>query len=713
MKLKNIARLASVMAIGASFAACNDYLDIVPPSEITPETYLFTADQLGTYTITYYKGSDVVGGRGSNFFPHHGIGGSSYETYLDGDKGTDNEDGVDSRFFNGGSKVKVGSGGGSWSFYTLNNLNWFISLVKERMAAGQISGTPAIANHYLGEAYMLRATENFNKLRALGDFPIVTKPEAAMDKEYLISISKRDPRNLFARHILADMDTAISLLSDGSLTGGRNRITKAAAQLFRARVALFEGTFEKYFAGTPFVPDASAGWPGAKKDYNKDFTYDNAKEVAFFLSEAMKSAKEVADNANYKLVTNNKKIRGKKAGAEGFPANDYYDMFASQELSKMPEAIMYRSYDLNVGGGHCMNQYIRGGRGFTQEFANAFLMENGLPIYADGSGYAGDDFIADTQKGRDYRWQLFVKAPNDYVYEDNSDIRVGCGKKNKLDAEFKAPGVGNGSGVDCTTSTGYQKGKGWAKIADYNRGGHDLCAAVIFRSAEAYLIYIEACCELKGDALDADAKTYWAALRKRAGLPEDYMVTVNATDLAKEEETSHDFGLYSAGTPISSKVLYNIRRERRCELMGEGMRMDDLIRWRSLDQLKTKRAYTHGCKIFGPMYVWMTGTKKAGAYQDWNAKNLKFDQANPNDNNISSPSDVEGGFNGDARYFNLQRASSANEWYESGFSWRMAHYLWPIAEDHFVQTAPSGDFNESLLYQNPYWGTLHDTPAEF
>lgn len=710
MKLKNIVRLASVVALGATISGCNDYLDIMPPSEISPEQYLTTAEQLGTYTIPYYNGS-FNGGRGSNMFPHHGIGGNSYESYFDGDKGTDNEDGVDSRFFNGTSKVKVGNEGGSWYFNTLNSLNWFIKTVRERQAAGKIKGAEAIANHYLGEAYMLRATENFGKLRALGDFPIYTYVEPAMDKDYLIRISKRAPRNVFARHILADMDTAISLLSDGSLTGKRNRITKDAALLFRARVALFEGTFEKYFAGTPFVPDAAAGWPGAKKDYNKDFTYDNAKEVAFFLDEAMKSAKAVAD-AHPKLASNNKKLKGKKSGVDGFPANEYYDMFASQDVSKIDEALMYRSYDLTAGGGHCMNQYIRGGRGFTQEFANTFLMENGLPIYADGSGYAGDDFIADTQKGRDYRWQLFVKAPNDYIYEDNLDQRVGCGKKNKKDAEFKAPGVGNNGGVDCTTSTGYQKGKGWAQISDYSRGGHDLCAAIVFRAAEAYLIYIEACCERKGDALDSDAKAYWAALRKRAGLPEDYMVTVNATDLAKEEETSHDFGLYSAGAPLTSKVLYNIRRERRCELMGEGMRMDDLIRWRALDQLKTKRAYTHGCKIFGPMYEWMTGVKKADAYNGWATKNLVFDNADPNKNNISSPSDVEGGFNGDPRYMNLQRTSSMSEWYESGFSWRMAHYLWPINEDHFVQTAPSGDLNDSPIYQNPYWGMIHDTPAE-
>ena len=34
------------------------------------------------------------------------------------------------------------------------------------------------------------------------------------------------------------------------------------------------------------------------------------------------------------------------------------------------------------------------------------------------------------------------------------------------------------------------------------------------------------------------------------------------------------------------KTLYNIRRERRCEFIAEGMRKDDLLRWRSLDKMK-------------------------------------------------------------------------------------------------------------------------------
>ncbi|TGY77548.1 RagB/SusD family nutrient uptake outer membrane protein [Lepagella muris] len=695
-----LSRLGVIALFGLATVGCNDYLDITPPSDVTPETYFTTADQLGAYAIKYYNyytkddnTGNVSGSRWDNAFPHHGVGGSSYKSFFDDDQGTDNESGTNDRFFDGSSKVKVGNSGGSWGFGRINDLNYFLETVVPKYEAGQISGAEDLTKHYIGEVYMLRAIEYFGKLRSLGDFPII-RTTLPLDKEVLVDSSARKPRNLVARFILEDLDKAISLLSDGSATGGRTRITRDAAILFKARVALYEATFEKYFAGTPFVPDKSAGWPGARMAYNSSFSYDNDSEVNFFLDQALAASGDIAKR-HPNLTVNNKKMIG--AEMTGLPTNPYYDLFATQDPSGQDEALMYRVYNLDIGGGHCLNQYIKGGRGYTQEFANTFLMDNGLPIYAEGSGYAGDDFVADTKENRDWRWRLFMKAPGEYVYEGDKQ-RIGEGKKNKNDKELKFPALISG-GVDFTTSTGYTKGKGWAKNSTWSKGGFDLTSAIIFRTAEAYLIYMEAAWEKYGDGLDADAWNYWGKLRTRAGLPSDVQVTIAATDLDKEEQTSHDFALYSGGKRITSKVLYNIRRERRCELMGEGLRWDDLIRWRALEQLKTNRYYKHGCKVFGPMLDWAKKSK------------LKYDQGDPDKNNVSSPSDVDGGFNGNPEYLSLLRVSSKNDWYNSGYTWRMAHYLDPIAEDHFLQTAQGGDYSTSPIYQNPYWGTTHDTPA--
>lgn len=427
------------------------------------------------------------------------------------------------------------------------------------------------------------------------------------------------------------------------------------------------------------------------EDYNAGFSYNNSSEVSYFLDQALAAAKEVADN-HPNLTANNKQEIG-LTNAVG--ANPYYDMFASKDVSDYDEVLMYRAADRVKAGAHSLNQYMRAGqpRGYTQEFANAFLMDNGLPIYAPGSGYAGDDFVADTKKNRDWRWKLFMKAPGEYPYADATD-RMGLGTK------LDVPDVRGGS-FKYATTTGYKKGKCMTKETKYTSTGTDETASVVFRAAEAYLVYMEAAWEKYGDGLDADAWKYWQALRTRAGIDPDVQKTIAATDLDKEEYYTHDLALYSAGKRIDSKVLYNIRRERRCELMSEGFRLDDLYRWRSLDQLKGGKFFLHGAKIFGPML------------KSYPRNRLKYDQPKQSDNNVSSPSDIEGGLNGSAEYLSLWRITSENQYYNTGMTWHMAHYLSPIAVDHFLISSSDGvDIETSPIYQNPYWQTVNGTAAQ-
>ena len=121
-------------------------------------------------------------------------------------------------------------------------------------------------------------------------------------------------------------------------------------------------------------------------------------------------------------------------------------------------------------------------------------------------------------------------------------------------------------------------------------------ACPIFRTAEAMLNYMEACYELTG-ALDATAQGYWKALRKRAGVDVDYQATIDSTDLSQEG----DWSVYSGATPVST-TLYNIRRERMNELFSEGLRYQDLIRWRSFDKMLTTKWIPEGANFWDEMY---------------------------------------------------------------------------------------------------------------
>ena len=657
MKYINIAKVLLLSCSLAILPACDDFLDEEPQSEVSPEKYLLNESQLEAYVNKYYadydnwkSDSDDKGGMIPSFW-----GSENGSTYKD-DNATDNQQGTNGRYLK--DTWTVAQSGGKWNFTNINALNYYLQTVVPRLENGELTGTESNLKHLVGEGYFLRALEYFFRLQRLGDFPIV-KTVLPDEQEALTEASKRSPRNEVARFILSDLDQAISLMNNNVK---KTRLSKNAALLLKSRVALFEATWEKYHAGTALVPNGT-GWPGAGKDYNAGYQFPSGsieKEIEFFLTEAMSAASQVADAVQ--LTENNQIIRDQASKGK----NPYYDMFASHDPSGYSEVIMYRGYDLSLNNSHHFNHYLYSGgnTGYTHQFEQVFLMENGLPIYAAGSGYAGDDYITDTKIDRD--WRLFMKAPKEAKAVDNIAT---------VEYFPEAPRL-YVSDAKNATSTGYIQGKGYS--LDYNDQllGKDQTAFVVYRASEAYLNYIEAS-YLKNGNIDATADKYWKALRARAGVDTDYQKTINATDMSKEALNGWD--AYSHGALVDA-TLYNIRRERRCEFIGEGFRYMDLIRWRALDQLNGYQL--EGAKIFGPM---------KSIFGD----NLKYDQADEKNNNVSSPSLSD--------YLRPNQVTSTNQYY-NGLYFYEAHYLDPIAVQHFMITSPDGStVSQSPIYQNPGW----------
>lgn len=659
MKYINIAKVLLLSCSLAILPACDDFLDEEPQSEVSPEKYLLNESQLEAYVNKYYadydnwkSDSDDKGGMIQSFW-----GSENGSTYKD-DNATDNQQGTNGRYLK--DTWTVAQSGGKWNFTNINALNYYLQTVVPRLENGELTGTESNLKHLVGEGYFLRALEYFFRLQRLGDFPIV-KTVLPDEQEALTEASKRSPRNEVARFILSDLDQAISLMNNNVK---KTRLSKNAALLLKSRVALFEATWEKYHAGTALVPNGT-GWPGAGKDYNAGYQFPSGsieKEIEFFLTEAMSAASQVADAVQ--LTENNQIIRDQASKGK----NPYYDMFASHDPSGYSEVIMYRGYDLSLNNSHHFNHYLYSGgnTGYTHQFEQVFLMENGLPVYAAGSGYAGDDYITDTKIDRDWRWRLFMKAPKEAKAVDNIAT---------VEYFPEAPRL-YVSDAKNATSTGYIQGKGYS--LDYNDQllGKDQTAFVVYRASEAYLNYIEAS-YLKNGNIDATADKYWKALRARAGVDTDYQKTINATDMSKEALNGWD--AYSHGALVDA-TLYNIRRERRCEFIGEGFRYMDLIRWRALDQLNGYQL--EGAKIFGPM---------KSIFGD----NLKYDQADEKNNNVSSPSLSD--------YLRPNQVTSTNQYY-NGLYFYEAHYLDPIAVQHFMITSPDGStVSQSPIYQNPGW----------
>ena len=103
---------------------------------------------------------------------------------------------------------------------------------------------------------------------------------------------------MVADNIIKDLDSAALLLQTDK-TDGASRINKWMALLIQSRVALYEGTWEKYHAGDPFgVPNAQP-----EKYFNK----------------AVEATTKIMESGLYSVYIT------------GSPNTDYYDLFPRNE----------------------------------------------------------------------------------------------------------------------------------------------------------------------------------------------------------------------------------------------------------------------------------------------------------------------------------------------------------------------------------------------
>lgn len=675
MKL-NIKNVGACLLFGGTLltvTSCNDLLDLDPVSQITPDSFYKTADQLGSYMINYY-------GELQNPFSGTMFHGGGY------DDGTARSDGnTDIQVVGGGStqlfvpdKWEVSGGKQLQEWYgKVRAFNYFLTMAETRHEAGEIEGDETLIRNYIGEGYFFRALTYYRMMALYGDLPIVT--EVLEDNnEMIVENSKRAPRNEVARFILGDLDKAIERLYDRDHFKGQ-RVNKQVAALLKSRIALFEATFEKYHKGSGRVP-GDANWPGAKMAYNQGKTFNIEAEIDFFLDEAMKAAELAVGTTE--LTTNNGVLQPEIGQIEGW--NPYFEMFSQPSLKDVPEVLLWKEYNFDLGIKHnaIYRSRIGAQSGYTRPFIESFLMKDGLPIYATGGQYQyqGDKTIDDVKTDRDLRLQLFVWGESTLVFSDPDAGEEQVGKT------FNLPNL-----ISLETQTrmisGYQSRKFYAY--DYSQGksdtqqGTNACPA--FRVAEAMLNYMEACYEKNG-RLDATAEIYWKKIRHRAGVSEDFEKTIAATDLSKES----DFGVYS-GTQQVGRTLYNIRRERMQELFSEGFRFADLIRWRSFDRLITTKWIPEGVNFWDNMYT-----------------NFKTD---PNDEEDERDLLVaDGSANANMSMKELSKyvrpysinTMETNE-LRDGYTWREAYYLYPLGITDIRTGSADRDLNNSNLYQNLYW----------
>lgn len=665
---KHIKLLTIGTLLLGGLTGCNDFLDREPLDKVIPEKYFASESDLAAYTINAYPFETVTDAYGINFFGK--------------DNDTDNQASGDSPEFWIPGQKKVPSGEGDWDWKKIRACNYFFDNTLPKFEAGTITGNQDNVKHYIGEMYVIRAYNYYKLLVSLGDLPIITTALPDVE-ETLVESSKRQPRNKVARFILDDLQKATELLLDNS-PGRKNRISKDVAHLLRARVALFEATWEKYHKGTAFVPGGK-GWPGNPADVS-GFNIDT--EIAYFLDEAMKSSKVVGDYIVGKLAENTDTPEGMNASLASI--NPYYTMFCDENMEGYDEILMWKQFKEGLVTSNLQMELERngGGSGWTRGMVNSFLMRNGLPIYADGSGYDRNwekKGVNSTLQNRDSRIVIFTKKPGDANTEDEGDVNYygNDGTPSYCSIRF----IYGDKGSLATTGFIIKKGKHYSShMANDHSAGTS--GGIVFRAAEAMLIYMEASYEKNG-RIDATADGYWKALRRRAKVDEDYNKTITATKMS--EEAKGDFGAYSHGQLIDA-TLYNIRRERRNELCAEALRWEDLKRWRACDQLISKPYRVEGMLYWG---------------SDYETQLQDLCKVDPAEGNMSS-SDL-------SNYILPYEKITKNNLIagQNGFLFTPAHYLNPIGMAVFRQTASDkNDFTSSVVYQNPGWKIEGDTGAQ-
>lgn len=576
MKFNISLKVLPLLACGMLMASCNDFLKQEPLTEITPTDYYKDATQLQAVANAFYQ----------TVLPYHS--GAGYGTFAY-DNGTDNQTGSD-----GDSKYKKGSwktsnDNSSWSWNNIRDINYQLNTAQSNYENGLIAGDENKIRQYIGELHFFRAYAYFSLYKSFGDLPIVT--EAMPDNEaILVAANKRSPRNEVARFILADLDSAVTYMEPDGWEA-TTRISPAVAHLFASRVALFEGSWLTNFAGTPFVPNGE-GWPGKAKDYNANYQYPTGSveaEAQFFFKKAVDEAAIVGDAYVGKLDKNTGIVPQSLSDT-----NPYFYKFGNTDMSAYPEVLLWKAYNKGKGVTDNIEVAVNRGNtytGFTRGMIDAFLMEDGKPTYAHHDGYVYEDTTTyAVVRNRDPRLFIFLKRPGQKNVLQGEDNTIAAEQVRPIEP---VPQVFTRS-FDVTYTTGYaiRKGGTFNQNLAENQAGYT--ASITFRATEALLNYIEAQYMLDRH-LNAKSISYWKAIREAAGFTgeaADPQTTIAATDMAQELKgytdgsgTQYDWGAFSAGKALTDPTLYSIRRERRTELMAEGLRWMDLIRWRSLDQL--------------------------------------------------------------------------------------------------------------------------------
>lgn len=508
--------------------SCDDLIDNPPLDKIDNDAYWKRADDLEKYMLSFYTSFPT--------FKNSSVYAGTFA--LDAVNGSDDEIRTNPNTVINGASAVVNSGG-NWSWTKIRSVLFFFDNYQKCTADFDAY------KHFLGEAYFFKAYLYFNMVKSYGDVPWYTKTLEMDSPELYLP---RAPRTEVVDSILLCLDKAVEYLSPlkTSTYGSSQRLSKEAALIFKSRVGLYEGSWQKYHAGTEF---ATAG-----ADPNKYFRA------------AVTAAEELMTPGKYKVGIYN----------TGSPETDYTNLFNKIDYFSVDEVVLWAGFSRDLNWTHSLIDNLTRATNdvhITWELVSSYLSREGSVYDYKGKAkeFQGNDFLSDISGHCDTRLRQTVWMPGDVMW-DNSAYG-----KHLFDKPYLM------QGGEFKNITGFQLRKGIDPASPAAGGVQIPCetGAIVFRYAEALLNYAEAKYEL-GETVDYDHSIN--LLRARAGMPE-FSIPEN---LSASEKIDY-------GYPVSDE-LYEIRRERRVELACESFRSDDYRRWRAHKIFQGKRMHGYPLK---------------------------------------------------------------------------------------------------------------------
>lgn len=529
--------LIAVMLI--STGCSSNFLDKYPLDEQTEATAFETNENFRTYAwglYEYFEGFPDDGG----YTP------TSLAREFNSDNIIEARSGYESEYAY--QKKILPATSSSWSFDYIRRVNIMLQNI-DVSAMSEVD-----KNHWRSVGYFFRALRYFDLVVNYGDVPWIDKVLTDADTDILFSA--RTPRNEVTKHMLDDLLWAEEHIKPAG--DGANTINTHVVRALISRFALFEGSWRKYHGLT-----------------DSD-TYLKA-----------------CINASEKLIND-------------FPGiiNSYDDVYNSEELVGKPGIILACQYETSQTT-HSIPRVIRSSAWYadiTKDAIDSYLCTDGRPV-STSTVYEGDKDVYAQFRNRDRRLYFTVLPPYkvkitgpagtsftwdydpDPKHREYIDIMKGLSSESgkhlpvsnyvgymvNMMPHFRDYPNGQGFVV---TQLGFYYWKYYNRHVDNMALRSSTIDYPVFGIEEVMLNYAEAKFET-GEFNQAVADKTINKLRTRAYISNMEVAKINASfDLQRDQTVD--------------PVLWEIRRERRIELMGDGFRFRDLKRWKKTEYLNKK-----------------------------------------------------------------------------------------------------------------------------